>query len=204
MIISEHEQGSDGWQQDRTGVASASKFSNIITSTGSPSSSDSIYRNTLLAEWFLNRPIESYKSDWMSRGNELEDDGAVLYGFLRDVEPQKVGFCYLDERKLIGCSPDRLINDDGLIEIKCPKESTMISYLLKGGLPTKYIQQIQGQLWITERKWCDFVAYHPEFEPIIVRVNRNERYIAILSDAVEDFVETMLKEREQLKILKAA
>ena len=189
MIVLDVEQGTDEWFQARLGIPTASCFSKIITGTGKASTSAEGYRRELLAEWKLGRPLESFKSDWMDRGNELEEEARNYYGFMvRPVEQGK--FCYLDERKLIGCSPDAM----GL-EIKCPKASTQVDYLLRGKMPTKYVPQVQGCLWITESDQWDFIAYHPELDPLIVTVKRDAEYIDKMATIIEKFVAKMMEER---------
>jgi len=84
-----------------------------------------------------------------------------------------------------GASPDGLIGEDGLLEIKCPLAHTHVGYLREGVLPPKYIPQVQGQLWVTGRQWCDFVSYHPELKIMIVRVERDDSYIFTLANLVE-------------------
>jgi len=200
MIIENFEQGSHEWIQARLGIPTASEFSKIVTSRGAPSDSVGDYMNTLLAEWYTQKAVDDFISNWMKRGNELEPDAANEYAWRRDVDPEKVGICYLDERKLIACSPDRLVCTNGLLEIKCPKASTMVKYLLAKRVPSQYIPQIQGQLWITGREWCDFMAYHPDFDdPLIIRVERNEFLINRISEAVNSFVDEMLEKRAKLK-----
>jgi hypothetical protein len=96
-----------------------------------------------------------------------------------------------------GASPDGLVGDEGGIEIKCPLPHTHVSYLRAGDVPSKYIPQIQGCLWITGREWWDFMSYHPAMEDLIVRVYRDEAYIKKLADAVTSAVEII--ETETLK-----
>ena len=205
MIISEHPQNSDGWFLDRCGIPTSSNFDKIITPTGKASSSAGTYMNQLLAEHYIGKPVDQWDgTKWMERGNEIEEEAMATYNLITGNVMQEVNFCYLDEKKLVGSSPDGFINDDGLGEIKCPKASTMISFMLKDVFPLKYKPQIQGQFWITERVWCHFIAYHPDMEPFIVRVERDEEFIKLLSDEIECFIEEMLEKREQLQKLRDA
>ncbi len=203
--MSENIQGSEGWLSDRCGIPTSSNFDKIITPTGKASSSANTYMNQLLAEHYIGKPVDQVDmTNWMERGLELEKEARDTYNLISGKEMITTNLCYLDEKKLIGASPDGFIDDDGLGEIKCPKASTMISYMLKGGFPAKYKPQVQGQLWITERVWCHFIAYHPDMEPFIIRVERDDRFIKLLSDEIECFIEEMLEKREQLKKIKAA
>lgn len=204
MIIDNSEQGSLEWHQIRLGKATASCFSKIITSQGKASTSAKTYMHELLAEWLSGKMYDGYSNDWMDRGNEIEAEARDFYEYKQDVDVLKVGFCLIDEGSLahlVGASPDGMIGDDGLLEMKCPKHSTHIKYLLAGKLPTEYFQQVQGQLMVTGRKWCDFMAYHPDFKPLLVRVNRDEDFITELHAKLVTFCKEMLTQREKLKRL---
>jgi hypothetical protein len=88
-----------------------------------------------------------------------------------------------------GASPDGLVGESGGLEIKCPMPATHIEYLRDGRLPSKYIQQVQGCLWISGRDWWDFMSYHPKMTPLIIRVYRDEVFIKALESVVIDTVE---------------
>lgn len=199
-VLVEVEQRSDEWQKLRVGIPTASCFDKIITpATGKASTSAAGYRRELLAEWITGQPASVKESGWMQRGTELEPEARAFYEFEADAEVTEAGFVFLDERRLIGGSPDGFIGEDGLLEIKVPSPGVHVSYLIDAKLPTAYIPQVQGCLWVTGRQWCDFISYHPEIEPLIVRVNRDESYIAKMAVLVEAFVEAMIAERETLK-----
>ncbi len=200
MIISEHPQNTDEWLIERSGIPTASNFSKIITGTGKPSTSANTYMNQLLAEWWLGGPVDENESThWMERGIELEAEAAALYGFMTDTAVAETGFCFKDDKKLLGASPDRFVGDKGLLEIKCPKASTVVGYILKGGLPAKYKQQVQGQMWVCEKEFCDFFVYHPDMKPLLVHAERDDRYIKQMADMIEVFIEDMLEARNLLK-----
>lgn len=200
MIILEAEQGSDEWLQARAGIVTGSKFGEIITPTGKPTTGAKriTYMNTLLAEWMSGSPTETFQSDWMRRGTELEPEARELYAMIKDCEPEQVGMVYKDKLKLVSCSPDALVGDSGLWENKAPAPHTHVGYLLKESLPNQYIPQVQGQMWVCDREWCDFMSYCPGMPPMIVRVNRDNKFIESLSSEVERFVEEMLEKREKL------
>ena len=198
-IVMDIEQRSAEWIKCRIGIPTASCFDRIITpATGKPSASAVAYRRELLAEWLMGEPVSIKESGWMQRGTEMEPEARAFYEFEADAEVTEAGFVFLDERRLIGCSPDGLVGDDGLVEIKCPSPGVHVSYLIDAKLPTAYIPQVQGCLWVTGRKWCDFISYHPDMEPLIVRVMRDEDYIGRMATLIETFVATMLQERELL------
>lgn len=200
MIIDKSEQGTDEWFAARRGIPTASNFSKIITTTGKASTSAGGYMNELLAEWLADKSFAAeLNSEWVARGNELEAEARAFYELKSSADVEEVGLCYLNDQKLVGASPDGLVGEDGLLEIKCPKHSTHVGYLLARKLPSSYIQQVQGQLWVTGRQWCDFVSYHPDFETMIIRIERDESFITALSASIARFNKMMLTLRSQLK-----
>jgi len=183
MRIDQNEQGSPEWLAARLGIPSASMFAKIVTTKGIWSASADAYINQLVAERLTGEREEVFQSHHMLRGTELEPDARDLYSLISDAEVTEVGFC-LHDTLSAGCSPDGLIGEDGGLEIKCPAPSTHVEYLRGGVLPSKYKQQVMGCLWITGREWWDFVSYHPTMKPLIVRVERDEEYIAALEKCV--------------------
>ena len=204
MIVCEHEQGTPEWHKDRLGIPSASMFSSIITSAGKPSTSAKTYMNQLLADWYVGHPVDPWPGNKFTEdGKDREPEIRQLYEFLTDMEVQEIGFCYKDEKKLVGCSPDGLVGDDGLVEFKNPKGSTMIKYLLSGDkVPSEYVAQVQGQMWITGRQWCDFMFHHPDIGHKIIHVERDEKYITTMSGLVSKFINEMLEKRKILEKIK--
>ena len=196
MRVSDCEQGSQEWLQSRLGKPTASNFGKLITSTGKPSASADSYINELIAQRITGELPEFFKSEAMERGNELEPHAKASYEFTHDVDVVEVGLCLHDEYEC-GASPDGLIGEDGGIEIKCPLPHTHVAYLRAGEVPSKYIPQIQGCMWITGRKWWDFMSYHPAMENLIVRVERDDEYIQKLADAVISAVETIETESKK-------
>lgn len=182
------EQGSDEWIYARLGIPSASMYGKIITTQGKWSTQADTYINQLVAEKLTGEQTPFYQNEHMARGTELEPDARKMYEFIKDVEVQEVGFCLHDTLEA-GASPDGLISEDGGLEIKCPAPATHVEYLRGGKLPSKYKQQVMGCLWITGREWWDFMSYHPSMKPLIVRVERDEDYIAELEACVSKAVE---------------
>jgi hypothetical protein len=202
MIISEHAQGTPEWMLDRTGVASASCFDKVFTTTGKPSSSSTAYLNALLAEFILGEKEQIKQNEWMERGIELEAEARQAYEFVNEVETEEVGFCFKDDAKLVGMSPDGLVEHDGLLEIKCPKASTHIGYMLGGKLPTTYFQQVHGQLFVADdRGYCDFVSYYPGLPLFQIRVWRDEKIMDMITSHMDKFIADMLSKREKLRTL---
>lgn len=186
MKIYDCVQGSTEWLYLRSGIPTASCFDQILTPGGKPSKSAERYLFSLLAEKMMGHPCVEFMSAWMERGNLMEAEAVSFYELQRDVETVKVGFITNDQGT-IGASPDRLVGDDGLLEIKVPKESTHVSYLLKKAVDQAYYPQVQGQLWVSGRKWSDILSYHPELPPALIHVERDEEFIGLLSAAVLEF-----------------
>ena len=196
MLVSNFEQGSQEWLQSRLGKPTASNFGKLITPTGRPSTSAEGYINELIAQRITGELPEFYTNAAMERGNELEPAAKALYEFINGVEVVEVGLCLHDEFEC-GASPDALVGDDGGLEVKCPLPHTHVAYLRDGKVPSKYIPQIQGCLWITGREWWDFMSYHPAMEDLIVRVERDNEYIKKLADQVERAVDIIKTESKK-------
>ena len=186
MKIIEGEQRTTRWYEARKARPTASAFDKIITTKGEPSKSAKKYMYQLAGEFVSGVTLESFQSEAMTRGIELEAEAREFYELTHSVEVRQVAFC-LTDNNLSGCSPDGLVGEDGMIEIKCPLVQTHVEYMLNNKLPTAYFQQVQGQLWVTDRKWCDFISYYPGLKPLIVRVVRDEVFITLLENEIEKF-----------------
>ena len=173
MIILDHEQGTEEWFKSKLGVPSASNFSKIICKDKKGawvrSSQAKLYMYKLAAEIITEEREDTYKNNAMDRGNELESLARLHYEMVTGYDVTQVGFCLHDTIKC-GCSPDGLINPDGGLEIKCGIGSTQVKRILEDKLPSDYFVQVQGSLFVSDRKWWDFEAYHPKFKSLIVRV----------------------------------
>lgn len=179
-------QNSPEWACLRAGIPTASQFKRIMTPGGKKSTSDEGYMYELLAERMLGRPLDEYFTRSMQRGSELEPEARKFYQLQRECDTVKVGFVTNDDGT-VGASPDSFVNENGLLEIKCPDEGTHVSYLFTKAVEKTYYPQVQGQLWICEREWLDILSYHPELPPALIRVERDDRYIAELSKMVMEF-----------------
>ena len=199
MKILNLEQGSDEWFSARLGIPTASRFKDIITpAKGDKSSSYKSYMYELIAERLTKDRENFFKSEWMDRGNELEPLARASYEFMHEVEVQQVGMIFNDEMT-IGISPDGLVGDTGGLEIKCPKPSTLVKYMLDGGIPLEYKPQVMGSLMISGREWWDFLAFHPSMELYEFRVYRDEEYIKKMETHLNDFVDELESNYRKLK-----
>lgn len=193
-------QGSPEWFKLRMGIPTASNFHLIITpKTGKPSSSAKGYAYKLIAERLLKIPTETIEGQqWMDRGKELEPEAVRQYEFVNDVETRPVGFITTDDG-MIGASPDRLIKGKpAALEIKCPAPHTHIGYLLEGP-GDDYRPQVQGQLLVGEFEHADFYSYHPRMPACTLRTFREEPYLRLLVDALDQFKKTMFDMLERAK-----
>jgi hypothetical protein len=178
-------QGSEEWFAARLGKVTASCFSDVLCK----GSGRKTYMMELVAERLTGERQKGYCDKNMQDGSDKESDARVFYESLNDLPVQQVGFVALNDN--VGCSPDGLVGEDGLIEIKCPLASTHIVTLLKGKMSTTYTPQVQGQLWVTGRKWCDYVSFAPQMKQrpfYCTRVFRDDKYIKVIEMAVEQFV----------------
>lgn len=199
VIVTDIAQGSPEWLALRCGIPTASEFSKLVTSTGKTSTQATGYMHKLLADWLIGTSTSIEQTDWMLRGIELEDEARDWYAMQRDAEVTQVALAYRDESRMVACSPDGLVADDGGLEIKCPAPHTHVGYLLAGRLPSDYVAQVQGSMYVTGRQWWDFVSYHPDIDPLLIRVERDEEYIAALDTAVRAFVARLLDARADLE-----
>lgn len=193
-------QGSEAWLIERAGFATSSRFSDACAKIkNGEAKTRADYRTELAVERLTGLPVEQFVSGDMRRGSELESDARQAYEAHTGVIVDQTGFL---KHKLIpwaGCSPDGIIDDDGLVEIKVPKSTTHLAWMEAGKAPPQHIPQIQGQMAVTGRQWCDFMSYDPRFPPnlqlFIVRVERDDAYIKTLELEVKDFllgVDTMV------------
>ncbi len=199
QMIIDCEQGSDEWYQVRLGKATGSCFSKVLAKDKKnkllrgKTSKD--YMVELAAERLTGLPQESFKNNAMLWGTEHEGEARAFYEAANDVSVLLVGFVQLNDD--IGVSPDGLVDDDGVIEVKCPNSTTHIDTILKNKVPTQYRAQIQGALWVTGRKWCDYVSFDPRMKSrkyFCLRVERDQDYIDNLAEECTKFI----KELEEL------
>jgi hypothetical protein len=197
-------QGTPEWLALRAGIPTASCFDQILTPKGKVSTQAERYMHQLLAERIMGHPVEQVVTSWMDRGTQLEAEAVNYYEGIREVDTTRIGFL-TNDAGTIGASPDRFVGEDGLLEIKVPKEHTHVAYLLGSAVSDVYKPQVQGQLWISGRQWCDSMSYHPEMPPALVRTMRDDAYIAALTAGVETFAEELdrmaakLRERGWIK-----
>jgi hypothetical protein len=141
----------------------------------------------LAGELIAGKPEETYQSFNMQKGIEREAEARMVFEMENEIEVRQVALVYKDEKRMFHCSPDGLIGNDSGIEIKCPMLKTHVSYLLAGKLPTDYFGQVQMSLYVTEREHWTFCSYYPDLPMFKIRVERDEKYIKLLSDELDRF-----------------
>jgi len=187
MRIIECVQNSPEWFAARCGIPTSSNFDKIITADGKPSKQRQKYLYQLAGERSAGKAEETYQNAAMLRGIEMEDEARKLYEVITGGTVIQVGLCITEGKTIYAASPDGLFKDDGLVEIKCPLIYTHVSYLLNGGLVEDYFQQLQGQLLVTGRKWVEIMSYYPGLKPLLVPVNRDEKFLKALKIELEIF-----------------
>jgi hypothetical protein len=192
------EQGSEEWFRVRAGMPTASEFHTVMAKGrgGGDSKTRRTYMLKLAGEILTGEPMEHYSNHHMDRGKVMEDEARDLYAFMKDVDPEQVGFLINGNK---GCSPDSLIGADGMAEIKTKLPHLQIDCLLCGGVPAEHKAQCQGALWVAEREWIDFVSYWPGLPLHVERTHRDEPYIKEIAAAVDQFNEELAELVERVR-----
>jgi putative phage-type endonuclease len=188
------EQGTAEWRELRLGHVTASSVADIMAKGKSgEAESRKKYKTRIVAERLTRQGQESYMNAAMEWGVEQEPYARMAYEVAANVLVDKTGFWHHPDIAFLGVSPDGLVGDDGLVEIKCPNTTTHLDYILDDKVPTKYYKQIQCQLWVTGREWCDFVSFDPRLpnrnQLFIKRCPRDNEFIAEMEIAVSEFLE---------------
>ena len=159
-------QGSDAWFLMKLGKISGSRISDVLTEgrSGNESLTKKKYKNELIRERLTGKRIPSYKTPLMARGIELEPLARAFYEHTYQLMVDQVPFVDHPTIAMAGCSPDGLVGTDGLLEIKCPSPENHLGHLLENGqaLIKTYYDQVQWQLVVTQRAWCDLISFDPE------------------------------------------
>ena len=186
-------QGTEKWAKERAGCATASRFSDVMAKIKvGEAMMRSKYRVQLVTERLTGIPVVTYQNAIMLRGIETEPEARMAYEAERGVIVEEVRFVKHPTILNCGTSPDGLVGDEGMAEIKCPESTTHLTWMEADRLPPEHVAQIQGQMAVCQRKWVDFVSYDPRFPPglqlFIIRVERDDDYIAALEAEVRVFL----------------
>lgn len=204
-------QGTPEWFAQRLGCATGSEFDTCLAQGkgSAEASTRAQYRTRLAVERLTGKVAKSgFKSPAMDRGTETEPFARMAYEARTGFIVQETSFVRHDFL-MAGVSPDGLINADGMVEIKCPTPAVHWEYLkLVSEPPAVYKWQVYGQMWVTQRKWVDFVSFNPDFpEPLqlhVVRVHRDESIIQELNAGVTKFLYDVDNTFKEMKALAEA
>lgn len=179
-------QRSPEWYEARLGIPTASRFGSIMAK--GQGKMRRTYLTQLVAERLTGELQDSYDNHHMARGRTQEGDALDRYALINwDAELRRVGFVRMQlAGGWIGCSPDALVGGDGIAEVKCPLPARVIETVLSGGV--EHRPQVQGNLWITGRAWCDLILYNADMRLEVIRIERDPTYIAALAEEIGTFL----------------
>jgi len=200
-------QGTDEWFEARIGKVTASRVADIIAQTKSGYSANrDNYMAQLVCERLTGQKGESFTNAAMQWGTETEPLARAAYEAHKDLLVDEVGFIPHPRILMAGASPDGLVGDNGLLEIKCPNTATHIDTLLSQTVPGKYNTQMQFQMACTDREWCDFVSFDnrlpSELQLFVKRVPRDNMYIRLMEDEIVKFLNELDLKIAQLMEIK--
>jgi putative phage-type endonuclease len=193
-MIEAARQGSNAWHALRCGRVTASRVADLVARTKTGwGASRATYLSQLVVER-LTRAVECVPpSAAMTWGTQQEPEARAAYQFFYDKAVTEVGFLLHPQIFMAGASPDGVVDDDGLIEIKCPNSNTHIDFLRNRTIPARYQVQMSWQMACTGRQWCDFVSYDPRLPErcrlFVTRFHRDDTRIAELEQHVRDFLD---------------
>jgi putative phage-type endonuclease len=206
------EQGSEEWKALRAGKVTASRVADVLsklkkkkdkTEDEGETAGRKNYRMDLVAERLTGKPADSFTSSAMQWGIDQEPFARIAYETHKGLFVEQVPFVDHPTIEWFGCSPDGLVAEDGLLEIKCPNTTTHLEYLQEGKPPSKYIPQMMAQMACTGRKWCDFVSFDPrlpeDLQLFVVRLNWDDAYIQEMEAEVKQFLNEVDATLSQLK-----
>lgn len=189
QIFEDLEQGTPEWHAARCGVVTASVFHTVMAkgrTAGTPSETRKKLLYQLAAETITGEYVPTWDGNkHTERGHVMEPQVRDLYMATSEHDCRQVGFM---RRGRIGCSPDTLVGDEGLLEVKTKLPHLQIEAVLAGKLPNEHTAQVQGQLLVSGRQWCDFRSYWPGLPELRVRVYRDTAYLSTLNQELQQFI----------------
>lgn len=191
MIVINCEQRSEAWFANRIGRFTASSFKDLMSGKDTAGYENLIAKIAL--EIITGEDEEEFTSDAMERGIELESEAVIEFENHTGLITKEVGFCIPDENNIlhewVGVSPDRVIDDETILEIKCPLAKTHFKYIKQNRLPNEYKWQVQGQLMVISAKKCFFMSYYPGLKPFIIEVYPDEKMHQELTQRIIESIE---------------
>lgn len=197
-------QRSPEWHQHRLGRVTASRIADVMaqTKTG-PGAARKNYAADLIAERLTGEARDGFSNAAMQWGTDTEPQARAAYEFMADADVLEVGFIDHPVIQWAGCSPDGLVGNDGMVEIKCPNTATHIETLLTGQIDGKYLKQMQFQMDCAGRAWCDFVSFDPRLPPemqlFVKRISAEPAAAAEIREAVTGFLAEVAQTVETLQ-----
>ena len=190
-IIRDFEPGPPEWFAMRLGVITGSKFKDVMAKGAGKTRKSYMYQlDTALVTGEME---ESFTNAAMQWGTENEPAARAMYELESGRDVDEV--CFVKRDAVVGVSPDGLVGDRGLVEFKCPKTTTQIETFLSGKMPTGHKAQVQGQIWVCERDWCDFGSFDPRIDGdagyVCYRQDRDDEYIKELEEACYKFSDAL-------------
>jgi hypothetical protein len=197
-------QGTQEWRIERAGHATASCFAKVLAKIKSGEAAERRrYRTQLVVERLTGVPVDGYTNAAIQWGIDHEAEARAAYSAHTGELVEQQPFTKHPTLAWCGCSPDGFVGDAGMVQFKCPETATHIGYLLAGVLPTDYVAQVQGELWVAGREWSDFVSFDPRLPAnlrmFVVRVPRDDEYIVkVLAPEVERFLDEVDRDHRRL------
>lgn len=206
--------GTPAWNDFRRGKVTASRFGDVMTEPRSKAAQEAgvmsqtaeNYLFELVASTVTGQDKVGGKSAAMDRGVDMEADAIDAYSRQRFVEVGEGRILQLND-SIICATPDGFVDDDdegpGIIECKCPESKTHLATFLRRQLPEEYVEQVQGQLWVSGRRWCDFMSYDDRFplpmRLVVIRVRRDEEFIERMERKVHAFAGLVRERLDQVE-----
>lgn len=184
------EQRTEEWFAERLGKVTASRIADVMMKPTTAGYAN--YQAQLVCERLTGQPTETFTSAAMQHGTDTEPQARAMYELTCGVDVVEVGFIPHPTLAMSGASPDGLVDDDGLVEIKCPQPATHIKTLTGKSIDRKYLLQMQWQMACTGREWCDFVSFCPSFpadlQLFVKRIERDAEQVEEITAAVTQFL----------------
>lgn len=190
MKIHDFKQHSPEWNTVRLGKVTASEADSLVSPEGKIRTGEGpkAYLCRKVCEKILGYAQETGGTFQMDQGTIAETVALPWYAFTFDRDIRRVGFCESFDGRF-GCSPDALVGEDGGVEIKHPAPPLHLRYLIEGVVPKDYVIQVQFCLWVTGRRWWDFVSFSRQFNPLVVRVEKDPKLQDAISEALAQFAD---------------
>lgn len=187
-------QQSDRWIKNRVGRITASRLGDVMSiltrksksgEAGEAGAKRMAYRRELIAERILGRAADHFVTRYMEEGSQRESEARAMYEMATHQMVIPANFVLHPEFDFFGASPDGLVGDDGLLEIKSPKPETLLEWIETGQIPDEYIKQCQGEMVCCDRQWADFYGWYPGLPHFFARITRDNELIAQMEAEVE-------------------